>query len=165
MRCGDPIRFSANEGSVRARHDTTGINIMLLRVACFAVLSAGCFAQSRSITIAHVEDAPPRQPSKLWIASCVALVAATSLDMSSSWGRNEANPILRSGDGHFGPKGATIKLAMAGAMIAPQFFVMKRAPRLQKAFAIANFVQAGLYTGVAVRNYGVSDRVAPGTPK
>jgi hypothetical protein len=95
----------------------------------------------------------------------VALVAATSLDMSSSWGRNEANPILRSGNGQFGAKGATIKLAIAGAMIAPQFFVMKRVPGLQKAFTIANFVQAGLYTGVAVRNYGVSDKVAPGTPK
>jgi len=80
--------------------------------------------------------------------------------MASSWGRNEANPMLRSGDGRFGAKGASIKLAMAGAIIAPQLFVMKRAPGSQRLFTIANFLQAGLYTGVAIRNYGVHDSPA-----
>jgi len=130
---------------------------MILRLACFALLSVTCFAQSRHITIAHVEDTPPRHTSRLWVASCVALVAATSADMASSWGRNEANPILRSADGRFGARGVSIKLAMAGAMIAPQFFVMKRAPGSQRLFTIANFLQAGLYTGVAIRNYGVPE--------
>jgi hypothetical protein len=130
---------------------------MLLRLICFFILSVTCFAQSSHITIAHVEDTPRRHTSRLWVASCVALLAATSADMASSWGRNETNPMLRSGDGRFGTKGASIKLAMAGAMIAPQLFVMKRAPGSQRLFSIANFLQAGLYTGVAVRNYGVQD--------
>jgi hypothetical protein len=130
---------------------------MLLRFTCLAVFSAACFAQSRSITIAHVEDAPRRHTSRLWVASCIALIAGSSLDMSSSWGRSEANPLLRAGDGRFGAKGVSIKLAMAGAMIGPQYFVMKRAPGLQRVFTVANFLQAGLYTGVAVRNYGVRD--------
>ena len=130
---------------------------MFLRLACFTMLSVTCFAQSRHITIAHVDDAPRRHTSRLWVASCMALLAATSADMASSWGRNEANPMLRSGDGRFGARGASIKLAMAGAMIAPQFFVMRRAHGSQRLFTIANFVQAGLYTGVAVRNYGVQD--------
>lgn len=130
---------------------------MLRRLACFVVLSVTCFAEPRPITIAHVEDAPRRHTSRLWVASCIALLAATSADMASSWGRNEANPMLRSGDGRFGARGASIKLAMAGAMIAPQFFVMRRAPGSQRLFTIANFAQAGLYTGVAVRNYGVKD--------
>jgi hypothetical protein len=133
---------------------------MLLRLACLTVLSAACFAQSHAITIAHVEDIPRRHTSRLWAASCMALIAATSVDMASSWGRNEANPMLRSGDGRFGAKGASIKLAMAGAMIAPQFLVMRRAPASQRLFTIANFLQAGLYTGVAIRNYGVPDAPA-----
>src|SRR5690348_2401299 len=125
---------------------------MLRRLACFVVLAVTCFAEPRPITIAHVEDAPRRHTSRLWVASCMALIAATSADMASSWGRNEANPMLRSGDGRFGARGASIKLAMAGAMIAPQFFVMRRAPGSQRLFTIANFAQAGLYTGVAIRN-------------
>jgi hypothetical protein len=134
---------------------------MLLRLACFALLSVTCFAQSGRITIAHVDDTPRRHPPRLWVASCIALVAATSADMASSWGRNEANPMLRSADGRFGARGASIKLAMTGAMIVPQYLVMKRAPGSQRVFTIANFLQAGVYTGVAVRNYGVPDVPPP----
>lgn len=136
---------------------------MFLRLVSLALLSAACFAQSRSITIAHVEDAPQRHTSRVWVASCIALVAATSADMASSWGRNEANPMLRSADGTFGARGVSLKLAMAGAMIVPQYFIAKRAPGTQRLFTIANFIQAGMYTGVAVRNYGVPQ--APGQPR
>jgi hypothetical protein len=151
------IRSSGNKGRIFALPQRPENITMLLRLTCLAALAVSCFAQLRSITIAHVDDMPRRHTSRLWTASCLALIAATSADMASSWGRNEANAMLRSGDGRFGPKGMSIKLAMAGGMIAPQYFVMKRAPGSQRLFTIANFLQAGLYTGVAVRNYRVQD--------
>jgi hypothetical protein len=137
---------------------------MLIRFVCLAMLAGSCLAQSRPISNTLIEEPGPRRVSRLWVASSIALLAATSADMASSWGRYEANPMLRSADGRFGVRGASIKLAMAGAIIVPQMFFMRRSPRWQRLFTIANFAQAGLYTGVAIRNYGVQDRSAPRQP-
>jgi hypothetical protein len=128
---------------------------MLTRILlCSALLAASCFADSNFITIAHVDDRPKTHVSKVWVASCLTLLAATSVDMASSWGRYEANPMLRSSDGRFGAKGVSMKLLFAGATLTPQY-LLRHKQGSQKLFTIANFLQTGLYTGVAIRNYGV----------
>lgn len=130
---------------------------MLTRILlCSALLASSCFAESNFITIAHVEDKPKTHVSKLWVISCFTLIAATSADMASSWGRPEANSFLRSSDGRFGAKGVSMKMLIAGATLTPQL-LMRNRPGTQRLFTIANFLQTGLYTGVAIRNYGVPD--------
>lgn len=138
---------------------------MLVRFGCLVMLGGCCFAQPFPASIARVEERPANhRVSRLWMASSIALIAATSADMASSWGRYEANPMLRSADGRFGARGVSIKLAITGAMIVPQMFIMRQSPGAQRLFTIANFAQAGLYTSVAIRNYGVKDGAAPRQP-
>jgi hypothetical protein len=136
------------------------------------LLSGTCAAQSTEVehpsiaiigsptesvrpTIAIIEEKPQQtQTSKLWVASSVALIAGTSFDAASSWGKYEANPLLRSSDGRFGSKGLMIKSAVAGGSLVPQILLRKRR-KMQRMFTIANFALAGWYTGVGIHNIGV----------
>lgn len=136
---------------------------MLIRpLLCFvlAVFTLQAQPQPESL-LASGEEQP--HVSRVWIASTVALLAATSLDAASSWGKYEGNPLLRSGNGTFGAQGVSLKFAIAGAMLAPQLLFRKNR-RATKFFTIANFAQAGMFTGIAVRNFGIPRPAQPGPP-
>jgi hypothetical protein len=117
-------------------------------------------AQSPPDKFSYVAAESKPHISKMWIASSLFLLAATSLDASSSWGKYEANPFLRSGDGRFGARGFSIKLGITGAMLAPQLLLRKNRTAT-KIFTFTNFAQAGMYTGIAIHNFGVPE---PGQP-
>jgi hypothetical protein len=109
----------------------------------------------------HGDDKP--HISKVWIASTIALLAATSLDAASSWGKYEGNPLLRSSSGTFGAQGVSLKFAIAGAMLTPQL-LFRRNRRATKFFTITNFAQAGMFTGIAIHNFGIPQPAQPGPP-
>ena len=92
---------------------------------------------------------------KVWIASLCALAASTAFDASSSMGKRELNPALRSPDGTFGARGIGIKAGLTAGIIIPQLF-FRRQPGMYKNLAIANFVSAGVLTGIAAHNLSVS---------
>ena len=141
-------------------------------VLCLCLLSGICAAQSSEVarpsiaiigkpmqsvrpTIAVIEEKPQRtHTSRLWVVSCLALIAATSFDSASSWGKYEGNPLLRSSDGRFGAKGLMIKSAIGGGSLVPQILFHKHR-KMERVFTIANFVQAGWYTGVGIHNIGI----------
>jgi hypothetical protein len=127
---------------------------MLIRPLLFLVFAAAVQAQCQTSQLTDVPMESKPHLSKLWVASSILLLAATSLDAASSWGKYEENPFLRSNDGRFGTKGVSIKLSLAGAMILPQLFFRKNhtATRL---FTITNLAQAGMYGGIAARNFGI----------
>jgi hypothetical protein len=50
-----------------------------------------------------------RKWKRQWMISAAALVAASMLDASSSWGNREANPALQQGGNRFGGSSAAIK--------------------------------------------------------
>ena len=136
---------------------------MLLRpVICLIFSIAVLRAQSQPSDLAFIAAESQAKPhiSKMWIASSLILLAATSLDASSSWGKYEANPFLRSNDGRFGAKGFSIKFGIAGAMLAPQLLLRKNRTAV-KIFTVTNFAQAGMYTGIAIHNFGIPQ---PGQP-
>lgn len=136
------------------------IYLLLRPMICLLFLTAGCRAQSSLLASAPTETKP--HISKAWIVSSVVLLAASSLDASSSWGKYESNPFLRSDNGRFEARGVSIKLGIAGAMLAPQILLRKN-HTATKLFTITNFAQAGMYTGISIRNYGIP-RPMPGQP-
>jgi hypothetical protein len=69
-------------------------------------------------------------------------------------GKVERNPLLASSDGTFGARGIGIKFGLAGASLVPQL-LLRNHKELRKVFAIANFVDAGIFAGVAAHNMGV----------
>lgn len=83
-----------------------------------------------------------------------AMVGASAWDAFSSMGKSESNPLLRSSDGNFGGKGIAIKAGLAGAALLPQYFLRDRKD-LRKIFTVVNFIDAGVYAGVAAHNMGI----------
>lgn len=84
--------------------------------------------------------------------SKAALIAASAADIASSWGKPEANPLLRSTNGTYGARGVSIKLAFVGGAFVAQRFIAKRCHDCAAPLAITNFAAAGLIGSVAVRN-------------
>ncbi|HMJ60862.1 MAG TPA: hypothetical protein VK493_03825 [Bryobacteraceae bacterium] len=121
--------------------------------------SNALFARSSSvaprISIANVEDRHEQRLKYLWIASIFAMAAGTGADAATSWHKRESNGLLASSDGTFGAKGLGIKAGLAGGVLLPQILFRKHTD-LRTAFTIGNFAQAGIFTGMAVHNLGVS---------
>lgn len=66
---------------------------------------------------------------KRWIASGVALAALNLLDVHSSLGRGEANPLFRNSSGHFATgKAVAIKSAITGGFFASQLLLVRAHP-------------------------------------
>lgn len=104
----------------------------------------------------HAEGDQPGK--KQWILSALALVASNALDVHSSLGRDEMNPLLRSPNGTFNSRRAIlIKSAATGGALLVQALLIKKNPdrKLYKPFAITNAVVAGVTAGTAFRNYNV----------
>lgn len=93
-------------------------------------------------------------PWKVHLADTLIHGAATSLDAASSWGRMEANPILRSADGRFGAQGLSIKLGIFAGMELAKWKLARRYPRSKLVRAIS-LAPAAAFGGVAARNWRV----------
>lgn len=110
---------------------------------------------SPGIRITNITDRrSERTVNRVWVASIVSLVAATSFDAMSSLGKNEANHLLASGNGSFGDRGIALKAAFTTAVIVPEILICRH-KAYKKKFALANFAQTALFSGVAVRNLGI----------
>ncbi len=125
-----------------------------------AVLSRGLApAVSPSVSVANkltsVEDRHDRMINRIWIASMLAMAAATGMDAGTSWGKREGNSLLASSDGTFGAKGLSIKAGVAAGVIVPQV-LLRRHKYLRSKFAIGNFAEAALFGGVAIHNAGIA---------
>jgi len=108
-----------------------------------------------SVDMARVETAHDRKVNRLWIASMLAMVGATSLDAGTSWGKREANGFLASSDGTFGAKGLGIKAGMAVGVILPEL-LLRNHKDLKSKFAVGNFADAAIFTGVSIHNLSVT---------
>ena len=111
-----------------------------------------------------VRQPPVENPhGRLFNSSVATLAAANALDMASSWGRPELNPVLSPGGSGqpFGWQAAAIKLGVSTATVLFQRHVLRRRPELARPFAMTNFAMSGLISAVAVRNYRVG---APRVP-
>ena len=106
-------------------------------------------------TIANVKDDHDTVANRVWFASAFAVVAGSSFDAATSWGKREANPLLGSSNGDFGEKGLAIKAGITAALIVPQIWLHKRKEYRTK-LTVINFIDAGIFTGVAIHNAGLA---------
>jgi hypothetical protein len=101
-----------------------------------------------------------RQPSKLgkilYRSGQVALVVAHSLDIESSWGKPELNPLLQSADQRFGARGAAIKIGIVGLGLVAGELIVRKHPKMETYIGVLDFAVAGLESGVAVGNFHYS---------
>jgi hypothetical protein len=97
-----------------------------------------------------------RSSKKLWWASVALVVAASVLDVMSSRGGMEVNPLMRGRDGSFNTRRAVmIKSISMGGMLATEALLMRKSPKTARSSAIANLVAGGAVTGLAIRNFRI----------
>jgi hypothetical protein len=88
-----------------------------------------------------------------WKLSLVPLAASQALDMSSSWGMREMNPVLAGPDGRFGARAATVKLGVVGAFVGIEYLIVRKYPHAARAFEKINWAGAVVTTSFAAHNY------------
>ncbi len=121
-------------------------------VVCLAVvLLAGNFTPCQAVEAQH------KTSRRLWWVLVAVVVAASLLDVASSRGGVETNPLLRTSTGAFNTKRALLLKSVAtGGMLATEAWVMRRSPSSEKSAAVVNFVTAGAVAGLAARNWKVA---------
>lgn len=103
--------------------------------------------------VAQIRDDAPAPRSLNWKLSTVALLAAFALDTHSSWGKLEANPLLRGQGNRFDGRSFGIKAGITGGSLLGQYLLLRKAPSVEPVATFANYAVAGTMTGVAIRNY------------
>ena len=89
------------------------------------------------------------RPDRWYRVSQVALVGANVADLATSRGHYELNPLVAGRDGRFSlGRGVALKVGYLGGLT----LVQGRMPRHRRMWTIANFVVAGAFTGIAIRN-------------
>jgi hypothetical protein len=73
--------------------------------------------------------------------------------MQSSFGGNEANPLLRSPNGQFTGRGIAIKGAVVGAAIGAQWLLIRKSPKAAGYAAGVNFTAAAVTGAIVIRNH------------
>ena len=114
--------------------------------------TAAAFGQDHATSPLKYETAL----STAWKMSLAPLVAAHSLDVASSWGYVETNPLLAGPDGRFGMQSAGIKLGIVAGAVLVEYLLLRRHPKMAKLFTRANYFNATITGGIAARNYAVT---------
>lgn len=117
-----------------------GLVAFVLLVALFLPVVSGAEKPSRWRTVWHFSQG--------------LLVGANAADAASSWGKNEGNPLVRSGQ-RFSYGSMAIKLGMMTGSLVAQHYIARKTPRQIPYFSIANFGVAAALSGAAVHNMHV----------
>ena len=104
-------------------------------------------------TAASAADRPSRWRT-VWRVSQALLVAGNIADIASSWGKDEGNPLLRTGP-QFSYGSMAIKLGMLSGCLVAQHYKARKLPNQIPYFASANLAVAGVLGIVAAHNTGV----------
>jgi hypothetical protein len=83
------------------------------------------------------------------------LAASQALDITSSYGMRELNPMLAGQDGRFGAKATTIKIGGAAAAVGVEYLIVKKWPSSARVLAKLNWASSILTGSFAVHNYAI----------
>jgi len=106
---------------------------------------------------AWAEEREGKWVKRLWRASIVAVAAGSAVDLHSSLGKHETNSLLANRQGVFSAQGIGIKLAIAGAAVGTQHYLLRKHPATPayKTGTFFNFAVAGAFGAIAAHNYSV----------
>jgi hypothetical protein len=102
-----------------------------------------------------VEDTARHAAFQSWKISIAPLVVSQALDVSSSYGMRELNPLLASSNGGFEMKGAMIKLGFTGAAVGAEYLIVRKYPRSARIISKLNWTTGIVTTSFAIHNYAI----------
>lgn len=155
-------------GSSARRVSLGGIGLTVICLATTLGAEAGRAEAAPAAAPVIAAPKPARKWSKAWLASVGAVAAVNFLDIHSSRGHREANPLFRDRQGRFATgKAIAIKSAIAGGLVGTQWLWMKTHPEKQyyQPFTLINTVAAGGLGAVAGHNYSLPARRAVGVER
>lgn len=114
-------------------------------------------AAERYIPQARQQYVQKQQEAALraWKISLVPVVASQSLDIASSYGMIERNPLLAGPDGRFSTKALSIKLGTTAAIIGVEYLIVKKWSGSARVLSKVNWGTSALTTGFAVHNFAI----------
>jgi hypothetical protein len=105
--------------------------------------------------ILTAESHAQKRAYRNWKLSLVPVFASQTLDVASSYGMRELNPMLADANGRFGGQGAAIKLGTTAAIVAVEYLIVHRHPNAARVFSKLNWAGSAVTTGLAVHNYAI----------
>jgi hypothetical protein len=108
----------------------------------------------RKTMIAEPADDRRRQKI-LYRISAVSVLGANVMDIASSYGKQEVNPLFRGSGGTFDARSVMLKSALLGGLQVSNYLAVRRHPEFSKRAMVANFVATAVFTGLAVHNFGI----------
>ena len=90
-----------------------------------------------------------------WKFSLAPVFASQALDVASSYGMREVNPMLAGSDGRFGAKGAGIKLGATAGLLGVEYLIVRKYPRSARVFTKVNWSVSIVTTGFAAHNFAI----------
>jgi hypothetical protein len=85
----------------------------------------------------------------------VAVAASQSLDIASSHGMRELNPLLAGPDGRFGAKATSIKVGTTAAVVGIEYLIVRKWPNAARVLAKLNWGSSALTSVFAVHNFAI----------
>jgi hypothetical protein len=98
-------------------------------------------------------QAPAAPVAASWKLSLAPLLASQGLDIASSYGKTELNPVLAGPQGQFGVNAVLIKVGVTVGLIGAEYLIVKAHPRSARLFTKVNWAAAAATTGIAVHNF------------
>lgn len=92
---------------------------------------------------------------RVWKRSLIPLAVSQTLDITSSYGMRELNPMLAGADGRFGQKAIAIKAATTGAIVGVEYLIVKKWPKAGRVLSKLNWASSFVSAGLAVHNYAI----------
>ncbi|MBL8233386.1 MAG: hypothetical protein JNL98_33125 [Bryobacterales bacterium] len=137
----------------RDRRHTARIASLAILLTVWTPLQAQQRPQYEPPTERNMQSERSRGFTRLWKVSVALLAASSVVDVHSSWGRLEANPVLRGPNGRFGMQGVVLKTMIASGVLGAQYLILRNHPKAAKYGAVTNMVMAGVITAAAMSNY------------
>ena len=94
-----------------------------------------------------------RSSYRAWEISLAPVLASQALDVASSYGMRELNPLLAGPDGRFGPRAAGIKFSATAGLVGVEFLIVRKYPRSARVFSKINWSASVITTGFAAHNF------------
>ena len=117
----------------------------------------------------YAQEFAPGKPSKLWSISVSEMMAATTFDAWSSQRMNpfvgrglvhENNSLFADGRGYYVPSRAMpIAYGTYGGIAIGEYLLLRRFPKLARAFSVLNFGISGFGLSSGFRNMTLYNRV------
>lgn len=90
-----------------------------------------------------------------WKRSLIPVVASQGLDVASSWGMRELNPMLAGSSGRFGGRAVAIKGGAVAGIVGLEYLIVKKWPGAARVLSKLNWSSSVLTSAFAVHNFAI----------